>query len=167
MIIAYSILLLAFFTSCRKELISDSVPDIDKPWEHFIGKYNVYDTLGTFLYELEIIEVYNNPNISYNYDSLRFINFADSFSFTQVYNWQPLLSENFDISIGIHQPIDDSNGKRWHLSTLLDDVSTSVPENTLFNDTIIFYFKMDNIAYYMADAVPYYSCNCKHIAVKQ
>ena len=67
--------------------------------------------------------------------------------------------------IGIHHPILDYLGNRWHLSKAGgSDIDNF---NQLNNDTIIIYFQMSNIAFYLEDWVPYYDCNCKQTAIKQ
>jgi len=60
----------------------------------------------------------------------------------------------------------DRSGNRWALWMISDDALTPEPENTLVNDTILFYFKKSNIAFYFEDGVPFYECECKHRAVK-
>ena len=102
-------------------------------------------------------------------DTLIIMNFADTFDlrFQYIPNYIDLtLSKEF-LNIQVHDSLVDYNGKMWFLSTLGDDSTTEKDENVLKNDTIIFYFKMDNIKFYINEAQPYYYCECKHVAVKQ
>jgi hypothetical protein len=61
----------------------------------------------------------------------------------------------------------DQNGKTWALWHTGDDDSTPVRENKLFNDTIILYFTMDNLKYYIFESQPYFKCDCKQVAIKK
>ncbi len=165
----YLLFILVMFilvTACRKDEpypIINSQPIQD--WEKFIGEYNVYDTNGIYMYNLEI-SLYRSDTLwnGQIIDSIELRNFADTFDL-KVHFANKTDPSVFDI--GIHHPVIDKNGKRWHLSHLADDASTTRQENALVNDTLVFYFQQSNIAFYIADAVPYFACNCKHVAVKQ
>lgn len=91
-------------------------------------------------------------------------NFADTFDIK--YEFRRMIDKNI-FSFGFHDSIVDRNNKTCGLWSLSDDLSTSVKENYLVNDTIIIYFKQTNIKYYINEAQPYYYCECKHVAVKQ
>ena len=56
----------------------------------------------------------------------------------------------------------DSNNKRWKLNGW-----TLTYYNNWHNDTIPLRFQKTNINYWIQDATPYFSCDCKQIAVKQ
>lgn len=160
--IVISFLLLASFFSCSKEK-KEPEPTIitTEQWEKFIGNYTVYDTIGTYLYKMSINHYSTN-----NVDSLTLQNFADTFNLGVGFNPASPGYEN-RFSFGIFDSIVDKNNKSWSLSSLSDDSGTPVIENKLFNDTLIFYFQQTNIQYYIPEAQPYFSCKCKHVAVKQ
>ncbi|GAA0875872.1 hypothetical protein GCM10009118_22810 [Wandonia haliotis] len=147
--------------ACTKE-----VPTITPPVDEWVqrnqisGEYKVYDTLGNYLYMMQITRI---KDYSTNYsiaDSLRFENFDDEFSFTVAqYKWA---NHVMGVSIGSHDTLFDANHKRWKLwGVLFDDY------NTFKNDTIRLRFQKTNINYWMEDLVPYYHCICKQVAVKQ
>ncbi|GAA0875873.1 hypothetical protein GCM10009118_22820 [Wandonia haliotis] len=155
---AVSVLLLL---ACTKE-----VPTITPPVDEWVqrnqisGEYKVYDTLGNYLYMMQITRI---KDYSTNYsiaDSLRFENFDDEFSFTVAqYKWANYV---MGIRIGSHDTLYDGNNKRWRLgSALYEDY------NNYSNDTIRLRFQKTNINYWIEDVVPYYACDCKQIAVKQ
>jgi len=153
-----------FFTTflillgCKKDSIpySESKPEPTK-WELITGNYKVYDTLGLYLYELDISHVFNELD---NVDLLEFENFDGEFSMSGV-------QSNFSnlpmyVAIGTHNPIMDIQGNRWKISAGLFE-----EYNQLINDTIKLRFQKTNINYYIQDLVPYYSCDCIQVAVKQ
>lgn len=160
--------LFAFITlSCskEKEQIEPIEVNIPEQYERFIGNYKVYDTLGVFMYDMSIIHnskvIYPNGQRS---DTITIQNFADTFDVK--YEFRNTIDKNgFDF--GFHDSIVDYNNKSWGLWSLSDDTTSIVKENQLLNDTMVMYFKMDNIKYYMQEAQPYYMCECKHVAVKQ
>jgi hypothetical protein len=149
------LLILAAVISCRKD------PEPPQPTEtdnrnQFVGTYKVYDTTGIYLYDLEIQKAGNAER-----DSLMLMNFAGRFNLRIIH--ESYYAGNY-INIGINHPIKDFDDKSWHLSR-----KTGNPEyeNNLIQDTIVFYFTMTNIAFYINEGVPYYNCECKHVAVKQ
>lgn len=163
------IIILCFLFSCSKKkdevTLVDTTDNIEE-WEKFIGSYNVYDTIGNYLYSTEIVNIFQGKNIYGNdVDSLLFRNFADTFDLKIEYSYNSI--DDKLLSIGIHDSVVDKNNKSWHLSGLADDENTTIRENKLINDTIIMYFKQTNIKYYIPEAQPYYGCECKHVAVKQ
>ena len=146
--------------ACKKDKVPNTIAEVDI-WENrsvIAGDYKVYDTLGNYLYEMQITRIkYSTNSIA---DSLRFENFDNEFSFTvEQYKWSNGLMA---VNIGGHDTLFDSNNKRWKLwAGLYDDY------NTFINDTIRLRFQKTNINYWVEDAVPYYACDCKQIAVKQ
>lgn len=127
-------------------------------WEMIAGHYKVYDTLGGFIYEMDLVHV---PAIDNDYvDSLRFENFDGNFGFT-VYQSAPA-NYPMSISIGYHDTLYDAQQKRWKISSYLSD-----DNNQYIGDTVKLHFQKTNINYYWEDLTPYYSCDCKQIAVKQ
>ena len=153
-------LLLVIFISCRKDKVQEPIIEEPTKWELISGDYKVYDTLGNYLYDMEIehkVGFYENGN---QIDSLIYTNFDDLFNFSQKQNSDDLEDP---IKMGSHNPIKDYSNNRWHLFGVL-----SKPEfNNFNNDTIILKFNKTNILYYLQDLVPYYECDCKQIAVKQ
>lgn len=155
--------IVAFFlvNSCKKDKVPEPIP-LPGPtkWEKIAGNYKVYDTLGEFLYEMNISHIHNDSN---NTDSLKFENFDGEFTFT---NKQEKFSNYPDLLIqtGYHQLLYDSNMYRWKLQTAAND---EFYYNVLENDTIRLIFRKTNINYYLLDDTPYFYCECKQIAVKQ
>jgi len=161
------IVLILFLLSCskEKELIPNEPPIAPEQWEKFAGNYKIYDTLGVYLYDLDMIHYFSGKNVYGNdVDSLILQNFADTFDVK--YEFRNFTEPN-NFDFGFHDSIVDRNNKTWGLWSLSDDLTTTARENYLINDTIILYFKMDNIKYYIPEAQPYYRCECKHVAVKQ
>ncbi|MFT5778161.1 MAG: hypothetical protein ACI837_001117 [Crocinitomicaceae bacterium] len=153
-LIAFSVILLL---ACKKGKVPSPVPLEPTKWELIAGEYKVYDTLGTFLYNMNIVHIYNEQEYS---DSLRFDNLDGQFTFSAFQT----SASNFEmsVSIGSHDTLFDSTNNRWKLyGGLYNDF------NTFFNDTIKLRFQKTNINYWIEDVVPYYACDCKQIAVKQ
>ncbi|MFN6086181.1 MAG: hypothetical protein ACK476_14800, partial [Fluviicola sp.] len=76
----FVLIFLLILFSCTKDKTPTFV-DNRTIWEKVNGKYNVYDTLGNFLYEMEII--HKDPKLTGSIaDSLQFINFDHDFNFT-------------------------------------------------------------------------------------
>lgn len=148
---------IALLFGCDK----DKTPSTETPeptkWEQIAGHYKVYDTTGVYLYEMDLIHIYNPVN---NRDSIRFENFDGEFNFTT--QQEEFSNYPMYVAIGIQNGILDSNNKRWKLGG-----SAYTYYNSFHNDTIPLKFQKTNINYYIEDVVPYYSCNCKQIAVKQ
>jgi hypothetical protein len=165
------ILIVIIFISCeKKEIIPDEPPRILEPWEKYIGNYLVYDTLGNFMYDIDISYFSGtNPTSGHTTDSLLITNFADTFDikfqFLLNYTDETLTQELLNIQF--HDSIVDYNNKMWYVGTELVDASSSINENSLIKDTIVFYFEMNNINFYIPEAQPFFFCECKHMAVKQ
>ena len=166
------IILLIFFLACskEKEVIPNEPPIIPEKWEKYVGNYKVYDTIGNYMYDMSInhytgISVTSGNEI----DSLLIQNFADTFDirfqYMQNFIYNPNLQEY--LHIGSNDSVVDYNNKTWFVGGLIDDTNTIAKENSLINDTMIMYFKLDNILYYIPQAQPYFYCECKHVAVKQ
>lgn len=164
--IFYILFCLIFIFGCSKE--KEILPTKDgEPidyWEKFIGSFNVYDTLGNYLYDIEISHHSRKFFSGGQYiDTLLIENFADTFNV----KFQYQTGDPYKFHIGFHDSIVDYNNKSWGLWGMYDDNATIIEENTLINDTIIFYYDLDNIKYYIQEAQPYYQCHCKVVAVKQ
>lgn len=132
------------------------VPEPTK-WQLIAGDYKVYDTLGVFLYDMSISHIATNE---FNNDSLKFENFDGEFNFTTK---QTSFSNDPEtlVTIGYIDTLYDSFGQRWKILYSAD----SVYNNVLENDTLRLNFGKTNINYYLSDLVPFYSCDCKQIAV--
>lgn len=155
--------LLAFFIiilfSCRKDKIQEPVVEESTKWELISGDYKVYDTLGEYLYDMEIEHKRIELESGQIRDSLEFINFDNDFNFL---SYQPQINNEIMVQIGSHDTLYAQDGNRWKLfSGNLGDY------NTWSNDTINLRFNRTNINYYLYDLVPYYECTCFQIAVKQ
>jgi hypothetical protein len=160
------ILLIIFLLSCsKKELISTESLIIPEQWEKFIGNYRVYDTIGSYMFDINISHYIGISATSGNpLDSMLIQNFADTFDLRFQFSNSPL--GNY-LNIGFNDSVVDYNNKAWFVGSLFDDTNTVAKENTLVNDTMIMYFELDNILHYIPQAQPYYRCECKHVAVKQ
>lgn len=161
----YHWLILVIFTgvillfSCSKDKTPNSftIPSLSL-WQKVHGHYKVYDTMGVYLYDMNIVHIHVSDKI----DSLRFENFDGEFTFTvQQSNPNPNNYPNY-ISLGYHMSLYDSNHKRWKLGG-----GAYTYYNSWNNDTIPLRFQKTNINYWIQDATPYFSCDCKQIAVKQ
>ncbi|MFT5778163.1 MAG: hypothetical protein ACI837_001119 [Crocinitomicaceae bacterium] len=155
-LIIFSVILLL---ACKKDKVPVIQPVEPTKWELIEGEYKVYDTLGTFLYNMNIVHIYNELD---DLDSLRFENFDGEFTFTAL---QTSFSNDPEtlIRIGYHDLLFDSILNRWKLLYAVDEIYN----NVLYNDTIKMNFGKTNINYWILDGVPYFACDCKQIAVKQ
>ena len=159
----YQILIPAFivgvslFFACTKEKTPTPVTPEPTKWEKIAGHYKVYDTTGVYLYDMDLIHSHNNTT---NRDSIRFENFDGEFTFTT--QQEEFANLPMYVRIGGYDPLYDSNGKRWKITSAAFSYY-----NNFSNDTIPFRFSKTNINYYISDLTPYYACDCKQIAVKQ
>jgi hypothetical protein len=157
----YMILVLLFLSllSCRKDKVVQPIVEDPTKWELISGDYKVYDTLGEYLYQMEIKHKRFELHSGQIKDSLEFINFDDDFNFL---SYQPQINDLIQVQIGSHDTLYAKDGTKWKLySGNLGDF------NIWSNDTIHLRFNRTNINYYLQDLVPYYECECKQIAVKQ
>lgn len=156
---------LFLLNSCTKD--KPPIPDPVAPiqcWEKFEGTYMVYDTANGTSWSM-IIEHVIDTNFAGEPDNfLKVTNFNNEFDFNTQFTCQ---TNRNSLSLGIIYPATNYNGKRYNLSGFNDDASTSIIENSLFNDTIIFYFRKENTLYWMPDGVSYEDGWHKHIAIKQ
>jgi hypothetical protein len=143
--------------ACTKQKTPIPITPEPTKWEKIAGHYKVYDTTGVFLYEMDLIHSRNNAT---NRDSIRFENFDGEFTFTT--QQEEFANLPMYVRIGGHDPLYDSNGKRWKISSAAFEYY-----NNFSNDTIPFRFSKTNINYYISDLTPYYACDCRQIAVKQ
>ena len=63
--------IISIFISCSKEKVPKPIVPIEQnKWEAISGKYLVYDTVGVFLYELEITHKTGLDSLGKQIDSL-------------------------------------------------------------------------------------------------
>lgn len=158
-------LVVLLFVACRKDKVQEPVIEEPTKWELISGDYKVYDTLGDYLFDMDIEHFQKEDTVSDDIrDYFRFINFDGQFTFEA--KQLPLNvtisgSKNY-LRIGSHDTLYGQNANRWKIiSGIYEEF------NKFNNDTIIFRYTKTNINYYLQDLVPYYECNCKQIAVKQ
>ncbi len=147
---------MTLFTACKKDKNECPAPTpmaVDGR-DQFVGRYHVYDTLGTYRYSMEVFK-------SSAVDSLYFTNWANAFS-------DYVLHANTDATnffhFGIYNPAVDSSGHRWMLSSQYDAAFQS---NMLVNDTLHMHYRLDNTAYFFEDGAPFYSQIIYEYGVKQ
>ncbi len=159
-------LLVVCVFSCKKDdPVEECQQRIVEDWERFVGEYMVYDTLDNYLYDMRISHFYSDAEGNgVGTDSIFIENFAGKFDIRYAFRYK---TDPDLFSIGIINPLKDQEDNSWFLSSLSDDPETDIRENKLINDTIILSFLMDNTAYYINEGRLYFSCECKHVAVKQ
>ncbi len=155
----FLILVLVVF-SCTKDKVPKEEPiPID---QRISGKYNVYDSIGNYLYVLELKYV---VNYSVGPDSLIIINFDNNFSYSR---YQSSVYDEYSefkyLSFLSPFPSKDINNKSWSLS---NSSSGGVYDNTWRNDTIRMCFNKHNTPWWPSESVPYLDTIIKQIAVKQ
>ena len=153
------IVFIQFIDGCKKDKVP--YPEIveQSKWEKLSGEYKVYDTLGNYLYDMNISHIHDSQNDT---DSLHFENFDDNFDFSsKQLNFGSNVSPYF-ITIGPKDTIFDNEFKRWKILTLADTAY-----NTLINGTIKMKYRITNINYYLQDITPYCDTIKIQLAVKQ
>jgi hypothetical protein len=156
--------LLLSLMSCKKDKTPLPVtkPETSK-WELISGTYKVYDTLGSYLYDLAISHKKGVDSLGNDLDSLNFMNFDGQFDFsTQQFNGELVGWPKNYFYVGYHDPIIDTSNNRWRLMGFNDNIYGG-----LVGDTIRLKFDKNNIHYYIQDATPYFGEICYQIAVKQ
>lgn len=164
LIVSFTLIFISLF-SCKPEPSKPQPQPEPEQWEKFIGEYKVYDTLGNFLFDIDIqhFDTVNFKNSEV--DCMIINNFANKFQLRFQYGY---VNEGLTfLDFGFHQPAYDKNGKRWHLTRKSDDPTTIVKENSLVNDTLVFYYDLNNLLYHNKDSIPYFECYCRDVAVKQ
>lgn len=132
-----------------------------------MGTYDVYDTISHTTWVMKMTHIYHSDYNNGNNDSIYLENFDNKFNIR--FKWTAGISPSQKpaFGFGILHLIKDYSNYNWHLGCDWDDPNTTKEENVLQNDSMIIYFNISNIAFYQTDGVPYYACNCKHIAVKR
>ena len=151
-----------FACSKDEKVVAPSVPA--KQWQKYIGVYDVYDTVNHTQWVMEIKHLAYLSNNNGDADSILLQNFANKFDIR--YTFGPCTDPN-RLLIPFIFPLKDKSGHSWSYSGNPEDTTTKYLENYYRNDSIILYFKQSNIAFYPTEGVPYYACDCKHIAVKR
>ncbi len=165
----YLVLICVIIVSCNKpKKITPIPPTKSYLWSDYMGTYDVYDTINNTQWVMKMTHIYHSDYNNGNEDSIFIENFANKFNIR--YKWHPTISDKSKKSgfgIGPFHPIYDYSLLRWHLAGWWDDTTTQTEENVLKNDSLTLFFSQSNIAFYQTDGVPYYDCDCKHIAVKR
>lgn len=156
------ILIFGVILSCKKKSNEPCPPQ--EQWEKFVGEYNVYDTLGTFLFNAEISHYSSINEFGVEVDSILIQNFADTMDLK--FNFSYDININY-FNFNFHDSVVDYNNKSWHVSIIYDDPITTELENVYQSGTMTLYFRMTNLPYYINESVPYFDCYCKHVYVKK
>lgn len=141
-------------------------------WEKFRGEYHVtkLETGETYTMKIsfDTLPIAHAPE--YSFLHIIYENFDDSFdSLSSGFPNGTLIEDTRIKQFNAPFGVTDYDNQRWALSMhyyFITDSILNIPVNTLVNDTILFYFSKSNIAFYPTDSVPYYSCMCRHLAVK-
>ena len=157
--------LLLLIVSCHKDKpVPTEIPPVAVPsWKKFVGTYQVKNLNTDEEYIMKISHFSDSTQNLSLQDSLRVLNFDNQFAYNILY--QRTIPDNY-LQIIWHYGIRDKNNNRWAIYTSFDDTTTTIKENMLINDTIIFYIRKSNIAFWQPDGTWYYDCYCKHLAVK-
>ena len=164
--IFYIILASLLMVACKKDEKVVTPPTPAKQWQKYIGVYDVYDTAHhtQWIMEIKFLSYADIIRSDGNNDSLFMQNFANKFNIR--FRFGTCTNPNV-LLLPFIFPLKDKTGYSWSYSGNTDDTLTPYLENELKNDSIILYFKQSNIAFYQSEGVPYYACDCKHIAVKR
>lgn len=156
---------LLFIAACKKDKvpIPNPHPEITK-YEKIAGTYNVYDSLGNFLYQMSLSHSDSIFSTGMIVDTIHFHGLDGQFDFSESQG-SPSNPVNYFIKIGYHGPLYDTLFKRWKIIFSYDP--DGVYNNTYQNDTIRFIYQKVNINYYIEDLVPYKDTIIKIVAVKQ
>ncbi len=147
--------------SCTKDKTPQPpIPEEPTKWDKIAGNYKVYDTLGIYLYDMEIVHIYND---SAKIDTLVYLNLNDRFEIFSRQYFLPNNADPFFIRIGPEDTVSDKYNKRWQLITY----GQSDGCNIWKNDTIKMKFGLTNIKYWIEDAAPYLDTVITQVAVKQ
>lgn len=125
--------------------------------QKFVGVYDVYDTTSNWLYEMEISSHQGVTNM----DSVFVANWGGAFDlYIQHDDGNTTNFLNLNGQFGI----EDHEGHRWALFEEFDPVFMN---GHLINDTLRISYLKDNIAFYVADGVPYFRQSYREFAVKR
>ncbi len=169
-LILISLAIAFFLVACNKQEKTPAVPNTTgvpyNIWSSYMGTYDVYDTINNTQWVMKMTHLYHFEQNNGNNDSVLIENFANKFNIR--FRWMGVMTETKKPAFGVgpFHPIKDFNNNSWHLGGWWDDTTTVPLENVLKNDTLTTFFTLSNIAFYTNDNVPYYACDCKHVAVK-
>ncbi|HRF81333.1 MAG TPA: hypothetical protein PL070_14750 [Flavobacteriales bacterium] len=125
--------------------------------QKFVGMYDVYDTMSNWLYTMEISLHQGVTNV----DSIFVANWGGAFNlYIQHDDGNTTNALNLNGQFGI----EDFEGYRWALFEEYDPVFM---HGRLINDTLRLSYLKDNIAFYVADGVPYFRQSYREFAVKR
>ena len=124
--------------------------------QKFVGIYDVYDTIGNYGYTMEISLHQGSTNV----DSVFIVNWGGGFDF---YAQQDDGSMTNYLNMSGQFGLSDHDGNRWALFREYDTLFN----NRLVNDTLRLSYLKDNIAFYLADGVPYFRQSYREFAVKR
>jgi hypothetical protein len=158
----FSIVCLSISSSTKDKTPVPPVPPEPTRWEKIAGNYKVYDTLGMYLYDMEIVHTNNDV---LKKDTFIFFNLHNQFNLFSNQPYIPPSSDPYRIVIGPEDPIYDKQNKRWDLFPFGEYPTEGF--NVWKNDTIRIKYRLTNIKYWIEDAVPYSYKIVKEIAVKQ
>ena len=161
-ILSSSSILLVFLMvlSCKPEKVKPTEPtkEVSK-YDLIPGNYKMYDTLGNFLYEMNIKYIREVTTNKVPRDTLVFTNFDGKYTFRALQSSGTSANmPKYSFGLGVHDSVRDSAGKRVFIFGHSAEYR---------NDSIFLQFERDNIRYYIPDMVPYDRCECKQIGVKQ
>jgi hypothetical protein len=156
---------LALFTNCCKDKVNppEPSPELTK-YEKIVGTYNVYDTIGGFLYQMNLSHSVNYISSSSIIDSVHYNGLEGQFYFSTSQGMM-VNPVTYNLHIGPEGPVLDSLNKRWRIYTHYD--SNGFYDNTYRNDTIRMIYRKTNILYWLEDLTPYKDTIIKIVAIKQ
>lgn len=166
--ITYILLLFAVFQfniGCRKDKVPlpEPPPELTK-YEKIAGTYNVYDTAGNFLYEMNLTHSDSTYSTGGIEDSIHYNGFDGQFNFSSTQG-SPINPVNYFIYFIYNSPLYDTLNNRWRIYHHNDP--NGIYDNTYRNDTIRMIYRKINILYYLEDLTPYKDTIIKIVAVKQ
>jgi hypothetical protein len=162
-ILLLTILLLNIGCSKDKVPLPEPPPELTK-YEKIVGTYNVYDTIGNFLYKINLghsDSLFDNGTLI---DSIHYYGFEGQFNFSESQG-TPYYPVNYFLYIGYHGPLYDTLNKRWKIIGHYDP--NGIYDNTFHDDTIRMIYRKININYWIEDATPYKDTIVKIVAIKQ
>jgi hypothetical protein len=150
--------------ACRKDKVKPPEPIDPTKWEKIAGDYNVYDTVGNFLYQMNLSHSVNYISSSSIIDSIHYMGLEGQYSFSTSQGMM-VNPVTYNLHIGPEGPVFDSLNKRWRIYTHYD--SNGFYDNTYRKDTIRIIYRKTNILYWLEDLTPYKDTTIKIIAIKQ
>ena len=154
--------IILLLSSCKKDKVPvPPTPNISEPtkWEVIPGTYKIYDTLGTYLYDMNISHWGMEMPDGSRRDTFLFENFDGQFSFKNIQSDANIINwPKYYFNIGNHQPLYDSVSDRWQLFGYNAHYS---------NDSIYMNYQIQNILYYIEDVRPYENRTVRRIGIKQ